>query len=85
MIELTLLVNIQIAGTDPVFTVTAFFTDKAVWPFLFEQIIVTRFGVTKALIKLNFVFGKSSMIVKSLIAVSFVMFSETVVSEPCDR
>ena len=58
MIELTLGTNVKIARTYPIFVMTAFLTDKPIWPFLLEQIRVAGFWVQKAMIELNFVFRK---------------------------
>ena len=41
MIVLTLGANIKIACTDPVFGMTAFFTDESIGPLLLKQILVT--------------------------------------------
>ena len=58
MLVLTLGADIKISWAHPVFTMTTFCTDKAIWPFLFEQIFVTGFWVWKPFIKFNFVFRK---------------------------
>jgi hypothetical protein len=45
MLMLTFCANVKVALTVPVMFMAASFTDKAIWPFLFEQVLVTRFWV----------------------------------------
>lgn len=62
---LTLGADIKISYAHPVFRMATFLTDKAICPFLFKQIIA--FGLENR--KSISLFGKSSVIVKSVISV----------------
>ena len=58
MMALALLTDVEIASTDPVLKMAAFFSGETIVPFLFKQIIVTGLRGRKALIELNFTFCK---------------------------
>jgi hypothetical protein len=45
--------DIKISNANPVLDVAAFFTDKTIWPFLFEQVLVTRFRFRELFVELK--------------------------------